>query len=70
MGNPYCARFALATDCEDHADHEIIKYGCAAACQTCEKLLDETDGITKAAAFWFNAIKEYEQSHQVSYSKL
>lgn len=60
MSHPNCARFALATDCADHADHEIIKFGCASACQTCEDLL-YNDGIEKATKFWETALKDYQE---------
>jgi len=68
MSNPYCARFALATDCEDHKDHDLIKYGCPAACKTCENLEREEGGIAKAEAYWLQALKEYETSHQTTYT--
>jgi hypothetical protein len=67
MAHPNCARFSLATDCVDFADHEIIKYGCAAACMTCEQLEQEKNGIAKANAFWSKALKEYEEKQQRSY---
>jgi hypothetical protein len=68
MAHPNCARFSLATDCEDFADHEIIKYGCAAACMTCEQLELEENGIAKAEAYWSSALKEYEEKQQRSYT--
>jgi hypothetical protein len=67
MSHPNCARFALATDCDDHAEHEIIKYGCAAACMTCDKLV-KNDGIAKAELFWSKALKEYEEKKQQSFT--
>ncbi|KAL3913424.1 MAG: hypothetical protein SGILL_006499 [Bacillariaceae sp.] len=67
MSHPNCARFALATDCEDHAGHEIIKYGCAAACGTCEELVND-NGIAKAEQFWSKALKEYEEKKQQSFT--
>ena len=67
MSHPNCARFALSTDCQDHADHEIIKYGCAAACGTCDKLV-YNDGIAKAELFWSKALKEYEEKKQRTYA--
>ncbi|KAG7339082.1 ShK domain-like protein [Nitzschia inconspicua] len=68
MAHPKCARFSLATDCEDFADHEIIKYGCAAACMTCENLEKENNGIAKAEAFWSKALREYEEKQQQSFT--
>lgn len=68
MAHPNCARFSLATDCQDHADHEIIKYGCAAACMTCDNLEKEENGIAKAEAYWSNALKEYESKQQRTYT--
>lgn len=60
MSHPHCARFALSSDCDTHFDHPIMKYGCAAACQTCEKLVDD-NGILEARYMWGNALREYNQ---------
>lgn len=62
MSHPNCARMALATDCQDHADHDIIKYGCAAACGTCEDLIYD-DGIAKAKAMWEEALQGFKAKH-------
>jgi hypothetical protein len=62
MAHPNCARMALSKDCEEHADHEIIKYACAAACGTCEDLI-HNDGIAKAKAMWEDALNEFKVKH-------
>ena len=65
MSHPHCARFALSSDCDDHADHYLMKYGCAAACQTCEKLLKEEHGIAYARSMWGTALKDYNEKKLV-----
>jgi len=60
MSHPNCARFALSSDCDDHSEHPVMKYGCAAACQTCEKLVED-NGILEARYMWGNALREYNQ---------
>lgn len=41
FGHINCVRFALSEgQCEEHAEHYIYKYLCAAACHTCEKYND------------------------------
>ena len=60
MSHPHCARFALSSDCDTHFDHPIMKYGCAAACQTCENLA-EGNGIYEARQMWGTALKEFHE---------
>lgn len=60
MSHPNCARFALSSDCRAHSDHPVMKYGCAAACQTCESLA-EGNGIAEARQQWGTALKEFRQ---------
>ena len=60
MSHPHCARYALSSDCEDHKDHPTMKYGCAAACQTCYDLVKD-NGIAEAKSMWENALKEYNE---------
>jgi ShK domain-like len=62
MSHPNCARMALATDCEDHADHDIIKYACAAACGTCDDLI-YNGGAAIAKAMWEKAFDEFTAGH-------
>jgi len=59
MSNPHCARYALSSDCDTHSDHPVIKYGCAAACHTCENLTD--DGIFQARHMWGTALLEFNE---------
>jgi hypothetical protein len=59
MAHPNCARFAVSTDCEDNEDHDVMKYFCAAACQTCERFFDE-DERKKAEATWLLALMGYK----------
>lgn len=60
MSHPNCARFALSEDCDTHFDHPIMKYGCAASCQTCDKLAND-NGIVEARNMWGNALREYNE---------
>jgi hypothetical protein len=60
MSHPNCARFALSSDCNDQKDHPIMKYGCAAACQTCEDLVNN-NGIFEAEHMWVNALRDYNE---------
>ena len=60
MSHPNCARYSLSSDCEIHKDNPIMKYGCAAACQTCEDLVND-NGIFEARHMWGNTIKEYSE---------
>jgi hypothetical protein len=62
MANPYCARFALSTDCEDNADRDEMKYECAAACQTCELLANDESDMKKAEQTWILRLMEYQNS--------
>lgn len=62
MAHPFCARFSLSTDCDDHAGDDMIKYMCAASCQTCELLRGDKEGMHKARAYYAQAILEHEQS--------
>jgi hypothetical protein len=62
MANPYCARFALSTDCEDNADKDEIKFQCAAACQTCELLANGESDLKKAEQMWILALMDYQNS--------
>jgi uncharacterized protein YuzB (UPF0349 family) len=62
MSHPNCARMALATDCQDHAEHDIIKYACAAACGTCDDLI-YNDGIVKAKAMWEEAFNGFQAKY-------
>lgn len=61
MSHPNCARFALSSDCQDQKDHPIMKYGCAAACQTCEDLLHD-NGIFEAEHMWTNALQDWNDA--------
>ena len=65
MSHPNCARFALSSDCTDHKDHPIMKYGCAAACQTCEQLVNN-NGIFEAQHMWVNALRDYNEKNSES----
>jgi len=60
MSHPNCARFALSSDCDDQVDHPVMKYGCAAACQTCETLIDN-NGIFEAEHMWTNALRDFNE---------
>jgi len=41
-----------------------MKYGCAAACQTCYDLVKD-NGIAEAKKMWENALKDYnEKGHK------
>lgn len=60
MSHPNCARFALSSDCDTHFDHPIMKYGCAAACQTCENLVND-NGIFEARQMWGKALQEFNE---------
>jgi len=60
MSHPNCARYALSSDCESHFDHPIMKYGCAAACKTCEHLV-ENNGIFEARHMWGTALREFHE---------
>lgn len=60
MSNPHCARYALSSDCDTHFDHPSIKYGCAAACQTCENLAKD-NGIFEARHMWGAALREFNE---------
>ncbi|VEU34135.1 unnamed protein product [Pseudo-nitzschia multistriata] len=60
MSHPNCARYALSSDCQTHFDHPIMKYGCAAACQTCEKLVED-NGIFEARYMWGDALREFNE---------
>lgn len=64
MSHPNCARFALSSDCGTHAEHPIMKYGCAAACQTCENLVND-NGIAEARAIWGSALLEFNEKKLV-----
>ena len=64
MSHPNCARFALSSDCDTHFDHPIMKYGCAAACQTCDKLVDDND-IKEARIMWGSALREFNEKKLV-----
>jgi hypothetical protein len=61
MSHPHCARFALSEDCDTHFDHPVMQYGCAAACQTCEKLAKTENGIEMANAMYANALHQYKE---------
>jgi hypothetical protein len=61
MSHPHCARFALSSDCDTHFDHPLMKFGCAAACKTCESLKNEQYGIVKARSQWGTALKEFNE---------
>ena len=61
MAHPHCARFALSEDCDTHFDHPVMQYGCAAACQTCEKLAKTENGIEMANAMYANALHQYKE---------
>jgi len=63
MAHPFCARYALSTDCQDHAETEMMKYLCAASCQTCEELLDKKDQ-QKASALYSKALLEHHINQQ------
>ncbi len=60
MSHPHCARFALSSDCDTHFDHPMIKFGCAAACQTCDKLVED-NGIIEARYIWGHAFQEFNE---------
>lgn len=61
MAHPFCARFALSTDCEDHAGTDTMKYMCAASCQTCELLRGDKEGIKKAKTLYAQALLDHQQ---------
>ena len=61
LAHPFCARYALSTDCEDHADTDMMKYMCAASCQTCELLKNDKEGIQKAKQFYAQGLLEYHK---------
>ena len=60
MAHPFCARFALSTDCTDNEEHDMFKYYCAAACQTCERFFD-LEERTKAETAWYLSLMDYKQ---------
>jgi len=60
MSHPNCARYALSADCERNSDHPLMKYGCAAACQTCETLVQD-NGIFEARHMWGTALREFNE---------
>jgi len=60
MSHPHCARYALSSDCQDQVNHPLMKYGCAAACQTCDKLVDN-NGIFEADHMWTNALRDFNE---------
>ena len=60
LSHPYCARFALSSDCQDHADDPMMKYNCAASCQTCELLEDDDEEMDMAEEAWIFALMEYK----------
>mmetsp|Transcript_3048 Transcript_3048/g.6567 ORF Transcript_3048/g.6567 Transcript_3048/m.6567 type:complete len:293 (+) Transcript_3048:66-944(+) len=60
MSHPNCARYALSSDCDTHFDHPIIKYGCAASCQTCENLVND-NGVFEARTMWGTALREFNE---------
>ena len=62
MSHPHCARYALSSDCSDKKDHPLMKYGCAAACQTCENLI-HNNGIFEAEHMWTNALKDWNDAN-------
>jgi len=62
MSHPHCARYALSSDCSDQKDHPLMKYGCAAACQTCENLI-HNNGIFEAEHMWTNALKDWNDAN-------
>jgi hypothetical protein len=64
MGHENCARFALSTECDDEAGHDIIKYLCAASCQTCE--LFDTNDVKKAKALYSQAMLDYKKKDSAS----
>eukprot|EP00536_Pseudo-nitzschia_multiseries_P003474 jgi/Psemu1/185954/e_gw1.54.44.1 len=60
MSHPHCARYALSSDCDTHFDNPIIKYACAATCQTCEDLVKD-NGILEARHMWGMANREFNE---------
>mmetsp|Transcript_5111 Transcript_5111/g.14850 ORF Transcript_5111/g.14850 Transcript_5111/m.14850 type:complete len:267 (-) Transcript_5111:261-1061(-) len=64
MSHPHCARYSLSTDCDTHFDHPLIKYGCAAACHTCDKLVND-NGIIEARQMWGVALREFNEKQLV-----
>jgi hypothetical protein len=66
MAHPFCARFALSLDCEDNADSDMMKYMCAASCQTCELLRGDKEGMHKAKTLYAQALLENQKNKQTS----
>lgn len=65
MSHPNCARFALSSDCETHFDHPVMKYGCAAACKTCETLVND-NGVFEAGHMWATALREFHEQKELA----
>lgn len=60
MSHANCARYSLSSDCDTHFDHPVMKYGCAASCQTCENLVND-NGIFEARHMWGTALREFKE---------
>lgn len=59
FGHINCARFALnPNECSDHVGHYIYDYLCAAACQTCEKFIDNPEEQQTAQDYFDEALEE------------
>jgi len=69
MSHPNCARFALSSDCESHFDHPVMKYGCAAACKTCENLVND-NGIFEARHMWATALREFREQKELAHQTI
>lgn len=60
FGHINCARMALSEECGKYPDHELFKYLCASACQTCELFDNNTAEQLELKKHYDLAMEDYK----------